>query len=112
MKSKELAALVAVNYAELTGNKEAALDPATISGYISLILGIFQQFKDCKKSPAAALKDAQNPGLFQRVSLRRIVKDDLGAADFRLNGKEVMQALLNSAKNLTEKDVTELYKEV
>jgi hypothetical protein len=36
-KLQEVASATAINYGELTGNRQAALDPATISGFIAII---------------------------------------------------------------------------
>lgn len=111
-KSEQLAQQVAQDYAKVSGQKEAALDPATIAGFASLVLEIFSMFKSCKASPAQAVKASKSPNLPQRVALRRTVRSELGRKDFRAEGDKVIEALLNSGNNLTEKDVEALYNEV
>lgn len=111
MKSKDLAVLAAQKYSGISGDKEAALDPATISSFVQMILDLVATFKSCKSTPAQTVRTAKNPGVFQRVTLRRTVKDTLGE-DFRAHGQDVMAALLDVGASLKEDDVEKLYKEV
>jgi hypothetical protein len=106
-----VASRVAQNYSKVSGDKEAALDPATISGFIGLIQEVITLFKNCKQTPAQAVKSMKNPSLGQRVSLRRTVRQELGRKDFRAEGDKVVDALLNTGSTLLESEVDALYKE-
>lgn len=111
-KTDAVANLVAQNYSKLSGDKEAALDPATIYGFVGLIQEVISLFKNCKATPAQAVKSMKSPALGQRLSLRRLVRQELGRKDFRAEGDKVVDALLASGGNLTEGDVQALYNEV
>ena len=111
MKSKDLAALAAQKYSGISGDKEAALDLATISSFLAMILELVSTFKNCKSTPAQAAKVSNSPNVFQRVTLRRVVRDTLGD-DFRNHGQEVISALLETGNTLKETDFVSLYKEV
>jgi hypothetical protein len=110
-KLQEVASATAINYGELTGNKQAALDPATISAFKAIISEIISRLMECRASSGEAVKVAKSPGVFQRVALRRITRDNLGE-DFREHGKEVMEAVLKTGSSLKEDDYAKLYKEV
>jgi hypothetical protein len=112
MKANDLAQKAALNFGKLSNDKEAALDPATIITFLQLILSLVGQFKDCGKNPAAVVASSKNPGLFQKILLRRAIRDDLGNKEFRQHGNDIIDALLATGKDVTEADVVELYKEV
>ncbi len=108
----KVATLAATKYAGLSGNAQAALDPATILAFAELALKVVQMFKDCKASPNAALKTAKNPGLFARMRLRNLVRDSMSKKDFKDHGPNIVQALLSSGPEVTLETLTALYNEV
>lgn len=110
-KLNELAGLAATRYAGLSGDKQAALDPATLFGFIEIIRDTVSSLMKCKATPAEAVKAAKNPGPFQRLALRRVTKDNLGD-DFKKHGKDVIDAVLEVGEGLSEADFAKLYKEV
>lgn len=110
-KLNEVAGLAASKYAGLSGDKQAALDPATLFGFAEVIKDLISSFMKCKTTPAEAVKVAKNPGPFQRLALRRVTKDNFGD-DFKKHGKDVMDAVLEVGEGLSEQDFSKLYKEV
>lgn len=90
---------------------EKALDPATISIFLDLILQIMSMFKDCKKDPGEAAGMMKNPTILQRLVARRTVRKNLDYAD-RQYGPAITEALLDTGKTISKADVVELYKEV
>ena len=111
-KSHELAKKFAVKYSSLSGDKDAAIDPSTIMVFLDMILGIVEIFKGCGKTPAQALASTHSPSLWDRLVLRRIVKQDMTRSEFKARGKELVDALLAGGKEVTEEDVKDLYNEV
>lgn len=91
--------------------ENAALDPGTVSVFVDLIFQFIAAFQECK-SAREAHKDIQNPGLFQRIKARMILRDNMNRRDFRLNADKFMDALYDTGKEMSVVDVEELYKEV
>ena len=85
-----------------------AFDPAAIGTFAQMIMDLIAAFKDCKK-PSEVQAVAKNPGLFQRIRLRQIVRDNLGAAGFRAHGSDAIVSLQNVGAKLTVDEVQELY---
>jgi hypothetical protein len=108
-KLNSVAAKVASKYAGLSGNAEAALDPATIGMYAQLILQVIEMFKACKSTPKAAADTAKSPGLFARMRLRSVVKDNMSRDEWRSHGPHVVQALLDSGLETTPDEIASLY---
>ncbi len=107
-----LAKNTAVNYSTVSGNAQAALDPATITSFITMIMDLIKQIQACRKTPAAATAAANAPNLFQKIILRRHVRGEMGQKDFRDHGDHVIHALLKTGANVTQAEIEALYKEV
>lgn len=112
MKSQELAKKFATNYANVSGDKSAALDPSMIMVFLDMILNIVDIFKSCGKTQEQTHKAVRNPTLWDKLVLRRIVKQDMTRSEFRNKGKELVDALLAGGKEVTEEDIKDLYSEV
>lgn len=109
--SNKVASEIAKRYANESGDSQAALDPATILGFVNLVKDLITMFKDCKKTPSEAYTNIRSPNLGHRIVLRRIVKQELGRADFKANGEKVIQAFFESKDSITQNDVENLYSE-
>ncbi len=109
-KAEKIATSAALNYSAISGNKQAALDPATILSFLQMIMQVVDMFKSCKQPAATAVSTVKNPGLFARLRLRGLVRDSMSRADFRDHGEHIISALLKTGHNLTLEDVNELYK--
>lgn len=107
-KLNDIAAKAAVNYSEVSGNKEAAIDIATIATFAELIIKVVDMLKECKKTPTTATDTVKAPGLFARLRLRSLVKDNMSRADFRDHGEQVIEALQKTGKGLTSEDLKQL----
>jgi hypothetical protein len=112
MKLDDVAKKAAVNYANKTGDKQAALDPATIFTFIGIIRDVIELLKGCKKDENSGVESVKNPGPFQRIALRRHVKNELGSKEFRKHGEQVLDALYDTGKTISREDMVALYKEV
>ena len=110
--SQTLAMHAASSYAKLNGNAQGALDPATIMTFAQLIMEAIAKFKECKTSPGNAVQQMKSPGLFQRIQLRRTVKDAIGNSAFRQHGDNLVEALLDTGSKVSVEDVNNLYKEL
>lgn len=109
--SERIAKNIAIEYAGISGDREAAIDPATVLVFIQLVMEIVNRIKECKKTPKDGAEMMQSPGLFQKMMLRKIVKDDMGRQDFRAKGENVIAAILKHGRNINEQEVLELYQE-
>lgn len=111
-KSEEVAKWAAAKYSHLSGNKEAAIDPATIVTFAELILDVIAKIKECRGNTNDGLSLVNDPGLFHRMSLRRVVKSSLSPRDFRSQGDNIISALLDTGNDLELADIEDLYREV
>ena len=73
-----------------------------------MIMQIVDMFKNCKKPAAEAVQTSKNPGLFYRMRLRGLVRDNMSRADFRDNGESVIAALIKTGKDLKVEDLKEV----
>jgi len=100
---------IAQNVVSNFTNQNEALDPATITAIITLITQVITAIQTCKpKTPAHAADMVRKPGLFARLTLRGIVRDNMSRADFRQHGEEVINALLKTGASLTDQEVADL----
>lgn len=104
-----LASKTAANYSGLSGNKDAALDPATIATFAELILKVIEIFKGCKSTPKAAADTAKSPGLFARMRLRNLVRDSMSRSEWRDHGSHVVNAILKTGETTTAEQFQSLY---
>lgn len=112
VRSQELAKKVAIKYANAAGDKQAAFDPAVIMVFADMIINLIDMFKNCGKTDAQAFATVKNPSLWDRLMLRRLVKQDMTRSEFKSKGKELVDALLSGGKDVTEEEMKELYAEV
>lgn len=111
MKSQELGQKIATKYSEFNGNAQAVIDPTTIFTFAQIIMDVIQQLQACKQSKSQAYQNIKSPGLFHRIQLRRHLKDVMGNKEFRNNGENMVQSILEVGKTLTQEDVSALYDE-
>jgi len=102
----------ALEYAKQSGDKQAALDPATIFTFLEIIMQLFSVLKGCGQDPESAASILKRPGLFQRVRTRSIVKQHLGTKHFNKVGDDVLEALYKKGQKLSLSEVKEIYSEV
>lgn len=106
---EDLATKIAKHYTSGSGDTQAALDPA----FILLILDVIQQvvglWRDCKKSHGDAVHQARNPSVWQKLALRRVVKEELGRAEFRARGDALVEAMLKVGKEITIDDLNKVW---
>lgn len=113
---KEKANLVAGEIAPKV-SKEVAFDPLTLLAIAQVIIGVLTLFNSCFNaatagSTAEILKQMQHPTILQRLRLRRIIKEKLRENNNKkvLVG-ELIDPLINQARQLTESDVEEMLAE-
>lgn len=112
MKIDEVAKKAAISYSEKSGDKQAALDPATIFTFIGIVRDVITLIKECRSNANDGVQTVKNPGPFQRIALRRHVKNELGVREFRKHGEQILDALYDTGKTISISDMIELYKEV
>jgi hypothetical protein len=102
---------VAVEYSNLSGDKQAAFDPSTIFTFLEIIVQLMGVLKGCNQSPEDATETLKRPGLFQRIRTRNLVKQHLGTKEFNKVGDQVLEALYKKGRKLSVNDVRSLYEE-
>lgn len=107
-KLDEIAGKTAVHYSSVSGNREAALDPATILSFIEIITKVVEMLKGCRQNPTTAANTVRNPGLFARIRLRNVVRDSMSRDDFRDHGEQIISALNKTGKDTSVEDLKEL----
>lgn len=106
--SQEVFQKVALDYNAKSGNKEAVVDPATIALFAQLILDLVAKIRECRKSNAEVGQTIRNPGLFQKMSLKRHLRDSMGTSDFRKHGDNMMASILDTGKGLSDGEIDSL----
>jgi len=89
-----------------------AFDPAMFSVILELILQLLAAFQDCRKSGQQAYEMAKNPTWLQRRLLMRKVRRELGRREWKASGKEVVNALLETGKQVTPQELQEAMDEL
>lgn len=112
MTISELSESVSHDYIKLAGKEELSVDPALILLIAGILVEIIGLYQDCNKNEEEATKSANNPGLFHRLLLRRMIKSTIGSAEFRRSGDALVSAFLNVGENVSVETMTALYTEV
>jgi hypothetical protein len=102
--------LIAKDFVKSTPN--AAFDPSIIFVIADILVQLIDAFKKCKATPPEAVAIAKNPGLFQRVMLRRKILEVVGRQTFREHGNDLIKSFLAVAKTATSEDFTLAYEEI
>ncbi len=106
MKLADFGDNVSKDYNNLNGG--LAFDPATILVIIEVITEVMAMFEACNLDAAGVHKMTSSPSIFQKILLRRAVRNVVGTREFRKSGENLVDALLNNGKRLTEADIKEL----
>lgn len=111
MNVQEAAQKCAANFAEHTGQTQAAIDPTTIITFVNLLIPIIQDIVKCieaKRAKAAAA----SPTVRQKVALRLLVRREIGRPAFRAEGESYCHAILKTANDSSEEDVEAVFNDV
>lgn len=112
-KIQELAERSVNNLKGLDGGREAALDPAVLSGLFEIIMQLIIKLQECKKTPAEGVKVANSPSFLQRAAAGLEVRKYLGDRKaFRKHGEALKAAILKTGAEVSVEDLTEAYDEV
>jgi hypothetical protein len=101
---------VVKDYENLRGNG-VAIDPATILIIMDVVVKVIDMLQSCKQNPDDVVKMTSSPSIFQRIVLRRVVKDVLGNREYRNSGTELVDSILSNAKKLNTDDVKEMFQD-
>lgn len=110
---KDAALRVGTAYGDLhSDDKQFALSPDTILVFLDIIREVVQLWANCQKSGVGAKQTAESPGPFQKLLLRRRVRDVLGNKLFREHGEKTIGALLKAGTEADPQFLQELIDEV
>lgn len=93
------------------GSIEVAVDPVTIAAIISLIVEVFQLFKNCQKKPGEVKAVISSPSWLQRWWLRGRIRQELRSQGSNKNANEVLDNMLSQAQSMSHTEVATLYEE-
>lgn len=79
-----------------------------IFGIIGVIASLMTIYNYCKKQPSEVLDSIRNPNRFERLRLRRQIRNRFGND---VDSKEVMQAIIKVGQNVTLEEVEAMTKE-
>jgi hypothetical protein len=108
----DLAGDVAVEYSNMSGDRQAAFDPSVIFTFLDIIMELFQRMQECRQTPENALETVGNPGVFQKAVLRSVVRQRLGNGRLFNVDRHAVNAFLKRGKSLNLNQVKELYQSV
>lgn len=93
--------------------KSYAIDPFTISIIVSILTELIKLYISCRKSSKEAAETMRNPGLIQRWRLKRLIRNHLDDEEVHhILHKDLFQATLKIANEVTDEEVKEIYEEV
>lgn len=90
------------------GDREEALDPTTIGAFAELILQLIKRIQECRNG---APQDVRQPKFGQRLQLRSHLIERMGRREFRAKGERVMNALLQTGRDVTDSDLMAVWRE-
>jgi hypothetical protein len=92
-------------------DKEFALDPTSIIAFIDIIKQVVEMWANCKMNGKTAKQTAENPTVMQRLLVRRRVKETMGGRAFRDHGDRVIQALIETGRDVDDEYLQKLIDE-
>lgn len=111
MTVQEAAQKSAGNFATLSGEKEAVLDPTTIMAFAALIIPLVQSLVKCIQARRAK-QAAANPTVRQKMVLNMLVRREMGRHAFRQEGHHYVESLLKTANDSTDEEMESLWQDV
>lgn len=105
----KFASAVASRYADESGDRQAAIDPATLDAILAIIASLAPLVEKCIDAWAAK-RAAANPNLFQRAAVRRAVVNAIGRQGFR-EVNHMVDAVLDAGAAADVKDIQAILKE-
>ncbi len=94
------------------GNQEEVfIDPASITIYISIISAVVKIIKRCRESDSVP-ESAQQPTIFEKMVVKRVVRRKLGWRKYLREGKEMTKSLFEVGAGSTKGEIEELYREI
>lgn len=111
-KINEVAQLATKYFVQQEG-VEAAFDPATFMAFAEIIMELILKIQECRESADDAVEVVNKPGIFEKIVVRKTVQNSLGSRrEFRHSGRQMVQALLSTGRDISKQDMFELYNEV
>lgn len=106
---EQLTDRAADHFGDLKGNEQ--FDPTVIMVLAELIMQAVEAFRTyCNPDdPAGAAMAAQSPTRMQKWWMRRQVRRKLGWREYRQHGRDVMEALMRTGRELSAEDMEEAY---
>lgn len=93
-------------------NPNAAFDPAIVMIIAEIVIELIEAFQTyCGQDPDGALDISRNPGWLQKRVLRKTAFNHLGFRGYVKHGRDVVQSMLDTGKELTLTDMQEAYNE-
>jgi hypothetical protein len=86
----------------------AAFDPTAIAAVIGTIVEIIKLLQQCHSTPATALRTVQNPGMLNRIKLRRILRTRMTS---QVSAAALSQAVTHIGATTSANDLVNMWRE-
>ena len=104
---KSLATDIAKEYYSRREDAHVSIDPALVLIVAEIVLQILKLVNSCRETPASFEEMCNSPTDFQRLLLRRAVKEHLDTQDKSLT-KDLTHAIIERAGSLTAEELETL----
>ena len=104
LQIERLSVEIARIYYANRGNANISVDPALVLIISQIILEIFKLINSCQQTHSSVKGMCSSPRLFQRVVLRRAVKEHLDVDNKPLT-KQISSAIMNRASSLSVNEI-------
>jgi hypothetical protein len=114
MKITEIAEKIQGDFIALNNSNSEEnlnLDPAVLLLIVEIAVQIINLYQDCGKDDAEAAGMANKPSVFQRALLRRIVRNNLGNAEYRRYGDDLVNAFISQGRNIDPESMGAMFEE-
>jgi LDH2 family malate/lactate/ureidoglycolate dehydrogenase len=95
----------------LPNNKADKFDPATIIIMVEIITTLLSALQNCRE-PEKAKEICNDPTFLQKRVVTLQVRKTMGLREFRQNGKNVINAVLKTGKDVTTEELATAYNEL
>lgn len=92
-------------------DQAAAFDPSSILAIMEIIAQLLEQCR-ARRTPAQLVEATKSPGLLERLSVRRTVRANLSANEWRSHGPRLVESLIAKGATATLEEMEAVLDEV
>lgn len=88
-----------------------SLDPSTVFLIRNAVIEIIESLYECQQNKEEATKEVNNLSKFNKITLKRILRRNLGWKEYIKNGHKYLHSFQDTGKGMTIEMMGKLYKE-